>query len=160
MVITYSEDGGIVHVHILFRLFWSYKPHVNCVRKKSSSPHQGSQPNSGRWFAYQNVVYTDQNPEHHFKYNKKCSSQYLPQVEYLDKSQADDPCPLSLLPKIPQKVPNWRLLGYRNYYTLAIMWCKGRLKNPRRLIPAYLVWKMDEKRNTDNTKLAESISTK
>ena len=30
--------------------------------------------------------YTDQNPEHHFKYHKKYSPQYLPKAEYLDKS--------------------------------------------------------------------------
>ena len=129
------------------------------LRKEAIILTQRSQPDSGWWFAYQNVVYTDQSPEHHFKYHRKYLSQYLPQVEYIDKSQADNSCPLSLLPKIPQKVPNWHLLDYHNGYTLAIMWCKRRFKNPRRLIPVYLVWGMDEKRNTDNTKLAESIST-
>ena len=48
--------------------------------------------------------------------------------------------------------------------TMPILWqtcdVKKDLKNPRRLIPAYLVSEIDEKKNTDKTKVAESISTK
>ena len=56
------------------------------------------------------LSYTDQNPEHHFKYQKKCVSQYLPRVKCLDKSHADNAYPFCYFLNEAGKVLNWRLL--------------------------------------------------